>query len=125
MTAGGVIRARDVTRDELMLWRCAPCARLLAPLTATCPTCGRFDLDGVISSGTGSIVSCKRELRSPIQMCGKSVPFTLAIVELDDGPLVYTSIEGEIPAGEGAPVRVQFQPTDPGERFPVFTVCGT
>lgn len=51
--------------------------------------------------------------------------FSLVIVELDDGPWVYTFIEGEMSAGEGTPVRVQFQLSEPGERFPVFTVCDT
>ncbi|MCE4265232.1 Zn-ribbon domain-containing OB-fold protein [Rhodococcus globerulus] len=118
MTAGGAIRARDVTRDELLLWRCVPCARLLAPLTATCPSCGQFDLEGVISSGAGSIVSCKGELRSPIRRCGTPVSFTLSIVELDDGPWVYASIEGEISAGESTPVRVQFHSMNTGRAIP-------
>ncbi|GGN77454.1 hypothetical protein GCM10011610_23910 [Nocardia rhizosphaerihabitans] len=47
---------------------------------------------------------------------------TIAIVELDEGPWVYTSIEGEVPVLRGRPVRVQFQPCPPEDRFPVFAV---
>ncbi|MFD4432549.1 OB-fold domain-containing protein [Nocardia sp. NPDC058497] len=49
-------------------------------------------------------------------------PLTIAIVELDEGPWVYTSIEGEFPVPWGGPVRVQFQPCPPDDRFPVFAV---
>ncbi len=49
-------------------------------------------------------------------------PLTIAIVELDEGPWVYTSIQGEVPVRRGHPVRVQFQLCPPDDRFPVFAV---
>ncbi|MFE6920960.1 OB-fold domain-containing protein [Nocardia sp. NPDC057663] len=53
---------------------------------------------------------------------GSEAPLTIAIVELDEGPWVYTSIEGEVPVLRGGPVRVHFQPCPPEDRFPVFAV---
>lgn len=62
MTAGGVICARDVTGDALLIWRYVTCAKLLAPLTVKCPSCGRFDLEGVIWCGSchGGVSSGRR-----------------------------------------------------------------
>ncbi|WP_330234446.1 OB-fold domain-containing protein [Nocardia sp. NBC_00508] len=45
---------------------------------------------------------------------------TIAIVELDDGPWVYTTIEGEVSPPLDQPVRVRFERAQTGDRFPVF-----
>ncbi|WP_245664983.1 OB-fold domain-containing protein [Nocardia sienata] len=45
----------------------------------------------------------------------------IAIVELDEGPWVYTTIHGELPRAE-RPVRVRFQAPPRGDRFPVFVI---
>ncbi len=50
------------------------------------------------------------------------MPLTIAIVESDEGPWVYTSLEGEIPSLAGWSVRVRFQPHPSEDRFPVFAV---
>ncbi|MGY1947998.1 Zn-ribbon domain-containing OB-fold protein [Nocardia asiatica] len=109
--------------DMLMIRRCARCDKLLAPLTAGCSSCGSQDLVRVPSSGAGSIVSWRVVDRAPSDRRGDLVPLTIAIVELDDGPWVYTSIEGDIPPLRGEAVRVHFQPHPKEDRFPVFTVC--
>ncbi|MGQ4599757.1 OB-fold domain-containing protein [Nocardia sp. R6R-6] len=74
------------------------------------------------SSGLGSLVSWRVVDRAPTERHGELVPLTIAIVELDEGPLVYTSIEGEVPSFSSRPVRVQFQPHPREDRFPVFAV---
>ncbi|WP_435824970.1 hypothetical protein [Nocardia rhamnosiphila] len=48
---------------------------------------------------------------------------TIAIVELDDGPWVYSTIEGDIPPFSDRPVRVRYEPRPREDRFPVFAVC--
>ncbi|MGW1737923.1 OB-fold domain-containing protein [Nocardia sp. NPDC001965] len=72
------------------------------------------------SSGAGSILSWRVVDRTGAD--GRPATITIAIVELDEGPWVYTSLEGEVPAARCHPVRVQFQPTPREDRFPVFTV---
>ncbi|MEU4310977.1 hypothetical protein [Nocardia sp. NPDC024068] len=47
---------------------------------------------------------------------------TLAIVELDEGPWVYTAIDGELPRTARHPVRVRYQAPPRGDRFPIFGV---
>lgn len=106
----------------LMINRCMRCATLLAPLTASCPSCRGSELRAVPSSGAGSIVSWKVADRRPGEPCGGSAPAAVGIVELDDGPRIYTWIDGEVPAGTDRDVRVEFRPTAEDGRFPVFAV---
>ncbi|MGW4716380.1 Zn-ribbon domain-containing OB-fold protein [Nocardia sp. NPDC004260] len=115
---GSALRADDM----LMIYRCTRCEKLLAPITSGCSSCGSDDLESVPSSGAGSIVSWRVVDRAPTDRQGGLVPLTIAIVELDEGPWVYTSLEGEIPSSAGPPVRVQFQPNPREGRFPVFAV---
>ncbi|MGW6729053.1 Zn-ribbon domain-containing OB-fold protein [Nocardia sp. NPDC055029] len=104
-----------------MIRRCTACDKLFAPLVADCSSCASDSLEWLPSAGTGSIVSWRVVDRTATGT-HNDAPLTIAIVELDEGPWVYTSIEGEVPAMRGCPVRVQFQPCPPSDRFPVFAV---
>jgi len=111
--------------STLMIRRCRGCAKLLAPLTIACSFCQDFDLVWEPSSGAGSIVSWRHTHGSPNRPHGDLVPSVIAIVELDDGPWMYCTVQGEIAPNSDRPVRVQFQPQPPGGRYPVFAVCSS
>ncbi|WP_446221275.1 Zn-ribbon domain-containing OB-fold protein [Nocardia sp. IBHARD005] len=106
--------------DILMIRRCTCCSTLFAAVTLGCSSCASGSLEWLPSSGAGSIVSWRVVDRDATGMRGAR-PLTIAIVELDEGPWVYTSIEGELPP-RNCPVRVQFQPCSRDDRFPVFAV---
>ncbi|WP_433685363.1 Zn-ribbon domain-containing OB-fold protein [Nocardia sp. CA-119907] len=106
----------------LMIRRCADCDKLFAPLTAECSSCVSEALEWVPSSGAGSIVSWRVVDRAATGRRDELMPLTIAIVELDEGPWVYTAIDGEVPLLPAGPVRVQYQPNPKHNRFPVFTV---
>ncbi|SUA42755.1 Zn-ribbon domain-containing OB-fold protein [Nocardia africana] len=109
------------TEEILMIRRCAKCDKLFAPLTVGCSSCASDSLERVPSSGVGSIVSWRVVDRAGAD--GALTSSTVAIVELDEGPWVYTSLEGEVPLLSDRPVRVHFQPRPRDDRFPVFVVC--
>ncbi|MFF0815635.1 Zn-ribbon domain-containing OB-fold protein [Rhodococcus sp. NPDC003318] len=113
-TAAGADHRRPLDPGTLLVKQCTACTTLYAPLTEICPTCGSTDLTAIPSPGTGAIVSWKA---AP----GGS-PAVNAIVELDEGPLIYTWVEGDIPDLPDRRVRVRFRPSSPGDRFPVFAV---
>ncbi|MFE3291386.1 Zn-ribbon domain-containing OB-fold protein [Rhodococcus sp. NPDC059234] len=115
-------RPRTLASDALLLKRCAHCATLLAPTSATCTTCRGSELDTVPSTGSGSIVSWKPAPVPTHEPQSGPTPPVVAIVRLDDGPRIYTWVEGEVTAATDGAVRVTFRPTPPGERFPVFAV---
>ncbi|MGV9823819.1 Zn-ribbon domain-containing OB-fold protein, partial [Nocardia xishanensis] len=110
-----IVNTVELGGEALMIRRCRSCARLLAPLITTCTSCHSMALDWVRSSGDGSIVSWKVVHRVP---CDRRFeewePSIIAIVELDEGPWVYTTIEGEIPPPSDQPVRVKFEPRPAG-----------
>lgn len=108
--------------DTLLIRKCARCDRLYAPLTVDCASCTADSLEWVPSSGAGSILSWRVVDRGVIGGRGETMPLTVAVVELDEGPWVYTSIEGNIPLVAAGPVRVRFRPRPRDGRFPVFTV---
>ncbi|MFD4403927.1 Zn-ribbon domain-containing OB-fold protein [Nocardia sp. NPDC058499] len=103
----------------LMIRRCVRCDRLFAPLTVDCASCASSELEWVPSTGAGSILSWRVAERG---LTGTAAPLIIGIVELDEGPWVYTSIEGQIPLAPVTPVRVRFQPRHREDRFPVFAV---
>ncbi|MFE5286062.1 Zn-ribbon domain-containing OB-fold protein [Nocardia sp. NPDC056611] len=108
--------------DMFAIRRCATCDKLFGPMIGACSACASADLEWVPSSGSGSIVSSRRVHRSG-DPHGVSTPLTIAIVELDEGPWVYTSLEGEIPLVSIGPVRVRFQQSRREDGFPVVTVA--
>ncbi|RMI32246.1 Zn-ribbon domain-containing OB-fold protein [Nocardia stercoris] len=110
--------------DQVLIRRCAACDKLYAPPTDSCSSCASRDLESVPSCGAGSIVSWRVVDRDPTGVNGGQL-LTIAIVELDEGPWVYTCIDGEVPASADGPVRVQFQPRPHDDRFPVFEVAPT
>ncbi|MFQ6398777.1 Zn-ribbon domain-containing OB-fold protein [Nocardia sp. KC 131] len=111
------------TKTVMMIRRCGRCDKLFAPLIAECSSCRSWDLDWSPSSGLGSIVSWRLVNRSVSGPHAQVVPLTIAIVELDEGPWVYATIEGVVAPISDGPVRVRFEPRPRVDRFPVFAVC--
>lgn len=111
----------DDPPTELMIRCCAHCETRLAPDAWSCTGCDRCDLSWLRSSGTGWIVS-----RTVVELLPdrgrRAVPGTIAIVALDDGPWVCAWIEEAADRGLD-PIRVRFDRTDPGERYPCFVRC--
>ncbi|MFD7006078.1 MULTISPECIES: Zn-ribbon domain-containing OB-fold protein [Rhodococcus] len=123
MTTDGMTRWQGLAQKcELMIQRCLNCTTLLAPLMATCSACQGSNLERVPSCGVGSIVSSKVVHREVNETDRGLVPCTIAIVELDEGPWVYTWIDGDVPAPSDCPVRVEFRPASTAEQLPVFAV---
>ncbi|AII10880.1 hypothetical protein EP51_42795 (plasmid) [Rhodococcus opacus] len=121
MTASLAHRARETTQlGRLIIWKCIDCAALLAPLTVYCSSCGSENLTSTPSAGAGVIVSWRVLDRTLDPVCGSSCPSIVAIVELDEGPWVYSWIDGAALFPSDQPVRVRFRHTQEGERFPIF-----
>ena len=78
-------------QGRLVLPRCTACGFVIWFPREICPECGSQDVDWFEASGSGSIYSCTVTRRIPGSW-GKSTPFVLAYVELDEGPRVMTNI---------------------------------
>ncbi|MFE3002813.1 Zn-ribbon domain-containing OB-fold protein [Nocardia sp. NPDC059246] len=118
--------AEKVGETTFMVKRCRNCAALLSPLAGTCTSCKSTTLEWVPSCGQGAIVSWRVVYRVlPERSLEEWAPSQIAIVALDEGPWVYTTIEGEIPPSSDKPVRVRFEPGPSRGGFPVFATTAT
>jgi uncharacterized OB-fold protein len=118
----GVIRRDDRTAPffdgaaagRLVIRRCEACGLWYAPDASGCAGCGTDDLAWVEASGEAVLVSWT-VAHSP---AGETAP--LALVELDEGPWMYSRLDGVPAPSEELPLRVAFVHPDEGESYPVF-----
>lgn len=103
--------------ERLVIRRCTACGESLPPEAVVCTTCAGTELDWVPAAGTGVLASYAVVHRAPHP--AYRVPYTIGIVELDEGPWLYARVEAETPA-VGLPVRVAFRHPADGEAYPVF-----
>lgn len=84
----------DGLRDgRLLMQRCTRCARLQFYPRSICRHCGATDLDWEEMAGTGTIYSYTVIHRAPFAAFKGDVPYAYAVVELDEGPRVVSTIE--------------------------------
>lgn len=112
-------------RGELLMQR-GPSGTVLPPEARTDPASGSADLEPVVVSGAGTLVSWVVVHQAPLPALAEAVPYVSAVVELAEGPWLMVRLLADDPAGlrAGAPVRVRFVPSgseeEPGEVLPVF-----
>jgi uncharacterized OB-fold protein len=103
---------------RLVILRCPPCGRWYPPDASGCADCGNDDLEWARAGGDAVLVSWT-VAHTP---GGEIAP--LALVELDEGPWLYTRLEGVPEPREELPLRVSFVHPGEGESYPVFTERG-
>jgi uncharacterized OB-fold protein len=103
-------------REKLLVKTCKACERAHWYPRMFCPFCSSQDTEWREASGTGKIYAFSEVLRT-------EVPYVLAYVRLEEGPILMTNIVDADPAQLqiDQPVRVLFRPTQEGREFPVFT----
>lgn len=113
-------------RGELRMPYCPACQKYVFYPREACPGCWSTDLTWRTLSGRGRLFSY---LISHIAAPGfeADVPYAIAIVELDEGPKLMSSIVG-VPATPEAlvldmPLAVEFEPRG-DQMLPVFRPTG-
>ncbi|HJQ44396.1 MAG TPA: bifunctional MaoC family dehydratase N-terminal/OB-fold nucleic acid binding domain-containing protein, partial [Jatrophihabitantaceae bacterium] len=71
------------TVGELRIQRCPECGTLRHPPGPMCPSCGAGKPDHVVASGRGEVFSYVVHHHPPVP--GKTLPFVVALVELEEG----------------------------------------
>lgn len=109
-----------VNRGELAVQRCSDCGKFVFLPGPMCTACQGTSLDWVQSSGRGTVYSFTTVYR-PAQPAFE-VPYTVAIVELEEGWYLPTNIVGVEPeqVAFGMPVRVDFEQRTDEVAVPVF-----
>jgi uncharacterized OB-fold protein len=107
-------------RGELLIQRCSACETLRHPPRTMCGACGSLDWDTVRASGRGEIFSYVVMHHPPVP--GFEMPYVVALVALEEGTRIVTSIIGIEPAEVriGMPVGLDFLQVDDELTLPVF-----
>ncbi len=107
-------------RGELLIQRCSSCGTLRHPPRTMCGECGSLEWDTVRASGRGEVFSFVVMHHPPVP--GFEMPYVVALVALEEGTRIVTSIPEVDPAhvNIGMPVEVDFLAFDDELTLPVF-----
>ncbi|MBN9098753.1 MAG: OB-fold domain-containing protein [Pseudonocardia sp.] len=110
-------------RHELLLQRCAACAAAVFYPRSVCPACGSSELAWEPASGAGTLYSYTVARRPTHRKLADRVPYVIAIVELDEGPRLTSTVVGSDPddLAIGGRLQVDFE-DDENVSFPRFRV---
>ena len=107
-------------QGRLMLPKCKACGRHFFRPEVACTHCFATDWQWVEASGRGSLYSYSVLHKAPAP--GFQVPLILAVVELDEGPCMFSNLIG-VETGSiriGMLLQVQFEQVAAGVHLPRF-----
>lgn len=107
---------------ELRLQRCAQCGTVRYPPGPHCPACLSREFAWATMSGLGRVWSWTVFWQQYFGAFADDIPYVVALVKLDEGPLLTTTVVGVDPAELrcDARVRVTFRPATEEMCLPVF-----
>jgi len=107
---------------RLLIRRCNACGHLHFMPRCLCPVCWSDQLEWVESKGTGSIHSFTVIRRAPMAAFAPSVPYVIALIELDEGPRMMANVRGADALSTRIDDRVQvtFEDRGDGAMIPQF-----
>jgi uncharacterized OB-fold protein len=108
-------------RGELLIHRCDLCGRVSWP-SWSCTEHGGQAMSWTLAAGTGTLHTFTVYHHTYSPSSPRPTPYVVAIVRLDEGPDVHTSIVGCAPelCHIGMRVAVEFQDHPDGYSLPVF-----
>lgn len=110
---------------EIRLQRCSACDHTYFPPRPFCPSCTSRHVQVFAASGRGTLYSYVINQRS---MPGYEAPYSIAVVELEEGPRMMTNIVGCDQTPEALQldmaVEVTFERCSEEIALPLFTPLG-
>lgn len=113
---------KGTKRHELLLPRCNACGKLFFYPRSRCVHCFSTDIKWEKVTGKGSIFSYTIVYRTPFE--GFDVPYVLAVIKLDEGPMLLSNVIDCEPekTAIGDPVEVIFEDVTEEITLPKFRV---
>jgi uncharacterized OB-fold protein len=101
-------------QGRLLIAECAACGKVHHYPRPFCPFCWSEDVRPVQASGGGTLYTYSTVYVNDLSPFKERLPYVAALVELDEGPRLMTTIEGVDPADlrVGMPVIAGFRPVD-------------
>jgi len=111
---------------ELRIPRCSACGKLVWYPRLTCPRCGGIDMPWSAVSGRAELFTWVRVARAFLPGFEKRVPYTTALVELEEDPSVRMAAllddSPGTPLAIGLAVEVYFDAAAEGVTVPRFRI---
>lgn len=104
--------------ESFLLHKCSVCGRHDWPASC-CPQHGAGSMEWVPSSGAGEVDTYTIFHRAYMKELAADVPYTVAVVRLDEGPYFHTRVVGIAPADVRTGMRVRLRKGE-GDEFPLF-----
>lgn len=113
----------DACRNhELLIQRCSDCGHQQFYPRSHCAACGNAAVEWTRATGQGTVLSYT-VVRHPVSPAYKpDVPYIIALVELEEGPVMMSTVAGCDPddARVGMPVEVGFEQWTETVTMPFF-----
>ena len=115
-----------VEQGKLMLQHCSACGAYQYYARPLCAKCHAAEPEWREASGKGVLYSYSVVYRGPSPAFQTIAPYVTAIVELEEGPRMFTNIVDAEPESlrVGEPVSVVFREGPEGLRLPYFRPAG-
>ena len=112
-------------RGHLLMQRCGHCGHLRYPASIVCPECLSREAEWTAVSGRGKVFSFVVFHRAYHPAWEGKVPYNVALIELDEGPIMLSNVVDVDNAklAVGQPVQVAFEKLDDDLAIPVFTLA--
>ena len=109
-------------RGVLLLQRCSRCGRLRYPAGPVCPDCLAAEAQWQAVSGRGKVFSFVVFHRAYHPAWEGRVPYNVALIELDEGPIMLSNVVDvdNAKVTVGLAVRIAFEAVDEHLSIPVF-----
>lgn len=116
---------RRAQQHELTYAYCSDCERVVFYPRAHCPYCGSRSVETRVSKGLGSVYSYTVIHRNPDPTFSGELPYTVALVDLEEGFRILTRLTGATTeAFVGQRVEVSWLDRD-GVVLPAFAPAGS
>ena len=106
-------------KQQLVMQRCDSCERLVWYPRYVCPHCGQFSLRWEQLSGQGVVYAVSVHHRPAHAAFADRVPYSVVLVDLDEGVRMMSNVFGPPPAA-GDAVSISWLPLDDGRHLPTF-----
>jgi uncharacterized OB-fold protein len=95
----------------LRLQKCSACGHIRFPLDAICPRCLSSEHEWTALSGRGTVQTFIRFQRAYDPSWEDKVPYVVALIELEEGPVMISNVvgEGALDVKVADPVEVVFE----------------
>jgi uncharacterized OB-fold protein len=109
----------------LQLQRCSACRHIRFPLDAICPRCLSPEHEWESMSGRGNVQTFIRFHRAYDPSWEDRVPYVVALIELEEGPVLISNVigEGALDVNVSDQVEVVYERTSGDAALPQFRLA--